>query len=131
MHFSYILPFVAFGLGVTNAAAIEDTNMLDTRDPHCPQGIELIRLQIKHGKSFTGVGKPGECKRIPKNIKDFDLDSPGTKSILPCFDCTVYEHFDCSGDSETIEGVKAKAFAKPQHQHKQHWKSWKCVCKDL
>ncbi|EXK23467.1 hypothetical protein FOXG_22444 [Fusarium oxysporum f. sp. lycopersici 4287] len=127
MHISYILPFVAFGLGITNAAAIDDTNMLDTRAPHCPLGIELIRLQIKPGKSFTGVGKPGECKRIPKNIKDFNLDSDGTKSLLPCFVCTVFEHSDCSGSSETIEGHKEKFMAKGKK--KQHWQSWKCVCK--
>jgi hypothetical protein len=128
MHIYYILPFVAFGLGVTNAAAIDDTNMLDTRAPQCPLGIKLIQLQIKHNKFFTGVGSPGECKRIPKNIKDFEFDSPGTKSLVPCFVCTVWEHSDCTGDSETIEGFKPHLTT--QHKNNQQWKSWKCECKD-
>jgi hypothetical protein len=127
MHVSYILPFVTLGFGVANAAAIGDTNLLDTRAPQCDQGIDLIRLQIKPGKSFTGVGKPGDCKPIPPNIKDFDLDSDGTKSLVPCFDCKVYEHSDCSGYFVTIEG-QPKLMS--EDSKKQQWKSWKCVCKD-
>ncbi|KAJ4246278.1 hypothetical protein NW762_013629 [Fusarium torreyae] len=127
MHFPYVLPFVAFGLGVANAAAIDDNNILDARAPQCPQGINLIRLQIKPGKSFTGVGKPGDCKPIPKNLKDFGLWSDGTKSLVPCFDCTVYQHSGCTGSSITIEGY-VKFLAKGSK--KQQWKSWKCVCKN-
>ncbi|KAL9565627.1 hypothetical protein ACKAV7_009809 [Fusarium commune] len=60
MRFASIHPIVTIGLGVTNAVAIDDDNMLDTRAPRCPpQGIELIKLKIKKGKYFTGVGKPG------------------------------------------------------------------------
>ncbi|KAF4971130.1 hypothetical protein FSARC_1963 [Fusarium sarcochroum] len=128
MHFSYILPFVAFGLGVVNAAAIDDSNMLDTRAPQCHKGIDLIRLEIKHGKYYTGVGKPGDCNRIPDNIKDFDPWSDETKSLVPCFDCTVYKYYDCTGDSITLEG-QPKFLAKGSKK-KQHWKSYKCVCKD-
>ncbi|KAG7416963.1 hypothetical protein Forpe1208_v005415 [Fusarium oxysporum f. sp. rapae] len=128
MHFPYILPFVAFGLGVANAAAIDDSDMLDTRTPKCEAGINLIRLDLRHGKSFTGFGKPGDCKNLPKNVNDFDVNSRGTKSLVPCFECTVYEKSNCQpGDSITIGGNRAfKAMGKK----KQHWRSWKCECKD-
>ncbi|KNB04611.1 hypothetical protein FOXG_06670 [Fusarium oxysporum f. sp. lycopersici 4287] len=102
--------------------------MLDTRAPKCEAGINLIRLDLMHGKSFTGFGKPGDCKNLPKNVNDFDVDSRGTKSLVPCFECTVYEKSDCQpGDSITIGGNRAfKAMGKK----KQHWRSWKCECKD-
>src|SRR6478736_9008574 len=103
MHFPYILPIVALGLGVANAAAIDDSDMLDTRAPKCEAGINLIRLDHRHGRSFTGFGKPGDCKNLPGNVKDFDIHSQGTKSLVPCFECTVYQASDCGpGDSETI-----------------------------
>jgi hypothetical protein len=128
MRFTSILPIVAIGLGVTNAAAIDDDNMLDARAPHCPpQGIELIKLKIKKGKSFTGVGKPGQCYNLPGNIKTFDVNSDDTKSLVPCFDCKVYTGKDCTKDFVSLEGEQAFMF---KGGNKKTYKSWRCDCKD-
>ncbi|WZH49513.1 uncharacterized protein QYS62_010714 [Fusarium acuminatum] len=128
MRFTSILPIVAIGLGVTNAVAIDDDNVLDARAPHCPpQGIELIKLKIKKGKYFTGVGKPGQCYDLPSNIKSFDVYSDDTKSLVGCFDCEVYTGKHCSGSSVSLEGEQAFMFKGAKHPT---YKSWKCKCKD-
>ncbi|SPJ90417.1 uncharacterized protein FTOL_13298 [Fusarium torulosum] len=128
MRFTSILPIVAIGLGVTNAVAIDDDNMLDARAPSCPpQGIELIKLKIKKGKFFTGVGKPGQCNDLPSNIKTFDVNSDDTKSLVGCFDCEVYTGEHCTGSSVTLEGQQAFMFKGAEHPT---FKSWRCKCKN-
>ncbi|KAI7759084.1 hypothetical protein LZL87_012823 [Fusarium oxysporum] len=127
MRFASIHPIVTIGLGVTNAVAIDDDNMLDTRAPRCPpQGIELIKLKIKKGKYFTGVGKPGQCYNLPSNIKTFDVNSDDTKSLVSCFDCEVFIGKDCHGTFVSLEGEKAFMFKGAKHPT---FKSWRCECK--
>ncbi|KAI8648968.1 hypothetical protein NCS55_01469700 [Fusarium keratoplasticum] len=125
MHFSYILSFIAFGLGAANAAAIDDDNMFDARST-CPQGIELIQLKLKHGKLFTGVGKPGKCYNLPKNINNFDVYSDDSKSLVRCFNCKVYTQKNCQGTYVTLQGEEERAQSKSTKR--PTYKSWQCDC---
>ncbi|PNP50721.1 hypothetical protein FNYG_15933 [Fusarium nygamai] len=129
MHFSYILPFIAFGLGVANAAAIDDDNLLDTRAPVCPRGIDLIKLRLKSGKSFVGVGKPGDCNLLPDNVKTFLIDYKETKSLVGCFNCKVYRDNKCQGSGVLLEGALPTKKVTSSKKHLTY-KAWKCDCKE-
>ncbi|KAM5347305.1 hypothetical protein ACJ41O_010310 [Fusarium nematophilum] len=125
MLFSTILPFIAFGLGVANAAAIDDDNMFDTRAPQCPdEGIKLIKLDTKGGV-FIGVGKPGKCQNLPRNVNDFDPRK--SKSLVRCFDCSVFLKKDCHGGEFILEGDDNPQF---KSSKRPKYKSWRCDCKD-
>ncbi|KAF4332549.1 hypothetical protein FBEOM_13648 [Fusarium beomiforme] len=123
MHFSSLIPIIALGLGAVKGMAIEEDSVLDTRTDHCNPGIDLIKLKIKPGKSFTGVGKPGKCYNLPANVKNFDLDSDDTKSLIGCFDCKVYTGVNCKGSYVSLEGEQNFQFKTTK---KPHYKSWKC-----
>ncbi|KAF4339087.1 hypothetical protein FBEOM_7006 [Fusarium beomiforme] len=134
MHFSYILPFIAFGLRVANAAAIDDDNLLDIRAPVCPRGIDLIKLRLKSGKSFIGVGKPGDCNLLPDNVKTFLINDKETKSLVDCFNCKVYLDKKCQGSGVLLESVPLESAlpTKKPTSSKKHptYKAWKCDCKE-
>ncbi|KAL4730845.1 hypothetical protein ACLX1H_002887 [Fusarium chlamydosporum] len=124
MHFSSILPALTLLAGLTSAMPVEDDDMLETRDAG---GINLIKLRIAKGKSYTGVGKPGHCYNLPSNIKSFNVWSDDTKSLVGCFDCKVWTGPNCSGSFVSLEGEQAflaKGGKKPTY------KSWKCQCKN-
>jgi hypothetical protein len=127
MHFSSILPVFTLIVGLTSANPIDDDPILETRDN---SGIDLIKLDLKKGKSYNGVGKPGECYKLPWNVKNFDGDSDETKSYVSCFECRVYYTPNCKGSYFGIGGQEeAKAFD-AKGGKKPHYKSWKCKCKD-
>ncbi|RGP77599.1 hypothetical protein FLONG3_4290 [Fusarium longipes] len=124
MHFSSILPVFAFMATLASANPIEEDITLEARDA---SGINLIKLDLGKGKSFTGVGEPGRCYNLPHNIKTFDVFSDKTKSLVSCFDCRVWTKDNCQGSFVELEGFKAfsaKGGKKPQYR------SWKCKCKD-
>lgn len=124
MRFSNIL--LLAGVAAALPEPIEEDTTLEAR---APGGIRLIKLRVNKKSTFTGVGFPGQCNNLPSNVKTFDIDSPDTKSILSCFECTVYTGHGCSGTSVTLEGQRAKAFSKHGGK-KEIYKSWKCECKD-
>lgn len=121
MLFSNILLLAGLAAALPNP--IEEDTSLEARDAG---GIDLLKLRVSKKATFKGVGVPGRCNNFPSNIKTFDLDSPDTKSILSCFECTVWARPGCQGDSVTLEGQRtffAKSSKKPTY------KSWKCQCK--
>jgi len=124
MLFSNIL--LLAGIAAALPEPIEEDSTLEAR---APGGIKLIKLRVSKKSTYTGVGFPGQCKNLPSNIKTFIEKSPDTKSILSCFQCTVYTGPNCSGDETTLEGQQAKAFSK-HGGNKVTYKSWKCECKD-
>lgn len=121
MLFSNIILLAGLAAALPNP--IEEDTTLETRDAG---GIDLLKLRVSKKATFKGVGVPGRCNNFPSNIKTFDLDSPDTKSILSCFECTVWTRPGCQGDSVTLEGQRA-FFAKSSK--KPTYKSWKCQCK--
>ncbi|KAM0351687.1 hypothetical protein ACHAPU_002697 [Fusarium lateritium] len=120
MHVFSILSIIAFGHCAANAVALEHDNMLDTR-AQCSQSIELMKLKLKPGKSFTGVGKPAKCYSL------FNINSDDTKSLVACFDCKVYTGKHCLGSLVSLEGEKAFKITDSKNST---YKSWKCECKD-
>jgi hypothetical protein len=123
MLFSNILLLAGLAAALPNP--IEEDSTLEAR---APGGIKLIKLRISKKSTYTGSGYPGQCNSLPSNVKTFIEDSPDTKSILSCFECTVWTGHHCSGDSVTLEGQKALKFEK--HPDKKTYKSWRCECKD-
>ncbi|ENH61722.1 hypothetical protein FOVG_00151 [Fusarium oxysporum f. sp. pisi HDV247] len=123
MHLSSLIPIITLSLGAANAMAIEEEGTLEARSDQCNPGINLIKLKIKPGKYFTGVGKPGKCYNLPANIKYFDVYSDDTKSLVSCFDCKVYTEVNCKGSYVSIEGADNFAFKTTK---KPHYKSWRC-----
>ncbi|KAH7125065.1 hypothetical protein B0J13DRAFT_531320 [Dactylonectria estremocensis] len=122
MHFSTILPAIAAVLGAVNAAAFDDSEV-EPRAPNCPLGIELLRLTgfpKNTGTVFTGVGKPGDCKFIPRNVRDF-----GKAEELNGFQCIIYEKFHCQTTGNTLEVGDGKKKFKGSDGP---WRSYRCAC---
>jgi hypothetical protein len=123
MLFSNILLLAGLAAALPNP--IEEDTTLEAR---APGGIRLIQLGISQTSTYTGSGLPGQCNRLPSNVKTFIIDSPKTKSILSCFKCTVWTGRDCTGqDSVELEGQQTRKSSK--HGNKKTYKSWKCECK--
>ncbi|RFN49172.1 hypothetical protein FIE12Z_6575 [Fusarium flagelliforme] len=123
MLFSNIL--LLAGVAAALPEPIEEDSTLEAR---APGGIKLIKLRVSKKSTYTGSGFPGQCNSLPSNIKNFIEDSPDTKSLLSCFECTVYTGHGCSGDELTFGGPQA--FKINKHPKKKTYKSWRCECKD-
>ncbi|KAH6659110.1 hypothetical protein BKA67DRAFT_543592 [Truncatella angustata] len=81
-------------------------------------GVELLTLNGIPGLgTFTGVGIPGECQNLPRNINTFT-----TAEATPGFVCHVYTGGDCTGSFITVPGPSLLSLETPT------WQSWVCNC---
>ena len=101
MHFSTLVSSLAFAAGAVS------------------QNTQMLRLNGVPGiGSFTGLGVPGACQPLPRNIRDFS-----SGQATQGFRCFVYERAGCQGSFVTIPGLEA-----PRRPRPPQWQSWRCTC---
>lgn len=115
---SVLVPILA-ALGAVNAAPAEEINEELQQIPP-PALLQLHQLPNMQGATFTGVGIPGECNNLPRNIFDF-----GSAEAAPGFVCTIYTNPGCTGSTLTVGARQGGLFRLVTPT----WRSWRCVCR--
>ena len=116
MQFSILLSALTLAAGAAATAVVD--NVLGIR-----QGgqLDLLTLSGVPGVgSFHGVGAPGRCQELPRNVADFN----GGRA-LDGFSCSVFTESNCQGSFVQFPEERNRLGKPPG---RTQYRSWKCSC---